>query len=74
MLYPDFINSYFQVIILLYLSLPNEVGRLIVFAPLVLISYFFYFFFFPPKFCLNKFLVTSVPIVLKLWDMVDMGV
>ena len=42
-------------IINIYLSLPNKVGRLIVFAPFLIILFlpfffnFFHFFFFPPK-------------------------
>ena len=38
-------------------------------------SIFFHFFFFLlPKFCSDKFLVTTKPIVLKFKDMVDMDV
>ena len=33
-----------------------------------------HFFFFPPKFCKDKFSVTTGQIVLKFWDMVHMDV
>ena len=60
---------------LLSLSLPNEVGRLIVFALfLIILFFFFHFFFFPPKFCSDKFSVTTGRIVLKFGDMVNMDV
>ena len=68
------------ILLLILLSLPNEVGRLIVFALMILLLFFFFFhifhffFFFQPKFLTAEISLNTVLIIQKFGGMVDMDV
>ena len=68
------------ILLLILLSLPNEVGRLIVFALMILLLFFFFFhifhffFFFQPKFLTAEISFNTVLIIQKFGGMVDMDV
>ena len=60
--------------LIVFALLPNKEGRLIVFAPFLIIPLSSSLFFFPPKVCPAEISVTTGQIVLKFGDMVDMDV
>ena len=57
-----------------FLSLPNEVGDLLILVRFFVYFFFFSFFFFPPKLYSDEYSVAAGRIVLKFEDLVDMEV